>query len=213
MDRRALAEHTGLGEAGRPTDQFIAPGMPGFEDAAIYPLGGPDLSTARRLAGGIRRRAVLYTCNLPGCISHGKILQSNLEAIGIDLDVRHFTIGEMFERTQDPREPFDIAYSNWYFDVADPFSYINLQFSRAGFRPGLFKDAEMERRMVAANRLVGTARARAYAGVDRDLAARAAPGAAFASGTAGYFLSARMGCQFEHPIYGIDLAALCIKRR
>jgi ABC-type oligopeptide transport system substrate-binding subunit len=212
MDRRALAQHTGLGEAGLPTDQFLPPGMPGFEDAAIYPLGGPDLRAARRLTAGTRRHAVLYTCNLPGCTRHGKILQSNLEAIGIDLDVRQFTIGEMFERTRNPREPFDIAYSNWYLDVADPFSYINLQFGREGYRPGLFHDAAMQGRMVAANRLVGTARVRAYARLDRDLAARAVPGAVFASGSASYFLSARMGCQVLHPIYGLDLAALCIRR-
>jgi YVTN family beta-propeller protein len=212
MDRRALAEHTGLGEAGQPTDQFIAPGMPGFEDATIYPLGGPDIRTARRLAGGTRRHAVLYTCDRPGCTRHAAILQSNLEAMGIDLDVRQFTIGEMFERTRDPHEPFDISYNNWYFDVADPFSYINLQFSRIGFKPDLFYDPEMERRMVAANRLVGTARLRAYADLDRDLAERAVPAAVFASGTAGYFLSARMGCQLLHPIYGLDLASLCIRR-
>jgi YVTN family beta-propeller protein len=212
IDRRALAHHTGLGEAGVPTDQFLPPGMPGFEDAAIYPLGGPDLRAARRLAGGVRRHAVLYTCNLPGCTRHGKILQSNLEAIGIDLDVRQFTLGAMFERTRDPREPFDIAYSNWYFDVADPFSYINLQFGREGYRPRLFRNAAMQRRMAAANRLVGTARLRAYAELDRDLAAREVPGALFASGSASYFLSARMGCQVAHPIYGLDLAALCIRR-
>jgi YVTN family beta-propeller protein len=212
MDRRALAEHTGLGEAGQPTDQFIAPGMPGFEDATIYPLGGPDLRTARRLAGGKRRHAVLYTCDRPGCTRHARILQSNLEAIGIDLEVRQFTVGEMFERTRDPHEPFDITYFNWYFDVADPYSYINLQFSRIGYKPDLFYDPEMERRMVAANRLVGTARLRAYADLDRDLAGRAAPAAVFASGTASYFLSARMGCQLLHPIYGLDLASLCIRR-
>jgi hypothetical protein len=26
------------------------------------------------------------------------------------------------------------------------------------------------------------------------------------------FFSARMGCQLHHPVYGIDLAALCLKR-
>ena len=36
---------------------------------------------------------------------------------------------------------------------------------------------------------------------------RRAPAAPFATGTATYFLSARMGCQVLHPIYGLDLAA------
>jgi hypothetical protein len=33
----------------------------------------------------------------------------------------------------------------------------------------------------------------------------------FASGTTTHFLSARMGCPVLHPIYGLDLAALCIR--
>jgi hypothetical protein len=65
--------------------------------------------------------------------------------------------------------------------------------------------------MVAASRLRGEARLRAYARLDRDLAARAAPQATFATGEARYFLSARMGCEVPHPIYGLDLAALCVR--
>jgi YVTN family beta-propeller protein len=214
MDRRALAEHTGGSEAGQPTDQVIPPGVPGFEDAAIYPLGGPDLVSARRLAGRARRRAVLYTCRLPGCTRHGQILKSNLSAIGIELEVRQFTIGEMFKRLADPSEPFDIGYTNWFVDYVDPFNYINQQFAReGGIRPGLFADAGFERRMADAADLSGEARLRAYAKLDRDITADAAPAATFATGVSTYFLSARMGCQLLHPIYGLDLPALCTKRR
>jgi DNA-binding SARP family transcriptional activator len=212
MDRRALAAHTGGGESGRPTDQFIPPGLPGFEDAAVYPLGGPDLESARRLADGRRRQAVLYTCNLPGCTRHGQILKSNLRAIGIDLTVRQSVLGEMFERIRNPSEPFDIAYWNWFVDYADPSGYINAQFARDGALPGLFADLNIERRMAATASLTGDARLRAYAKLDRDLAANAAPAAAFATGTASYFLSARMGCQVLHPLFGLDLAALCVRR-
>jgi YVTN family beta-propeller protein len=211
MDRRALALHTGLGERGRPTDQLIPPGLPGFEDAAIYPLGGPDLPTARRLAGTARRRAVLYTCDFPSCSRHGQILRSNLGAIGIDLEVRQFSIPELFTRLQKPNEPFDIGYSNWFFDYADPSSYINAQFGADGFFR-VFDDPHWQERMDSAARLSGPGRIRAYARLDRELAADAAPAAPFATGTATYFLSARMGCQVLHPIFGLDLASLCIRR-
>jgi ABC-type transport system substrate-binding protein len=212
MDRRALAEHTGGSEAGQPTDQVIAPGVPGFEDAAIYPLGGPDLASARRLAGRARRQAVLYTCKLPGCTRPAQILKSNLRAIGIELEVRQFLIPEMFKRLEDPSEPFDIGYSNWFVDYADPFNYVNAQYARdGGIRPGVFDDPDFERRMADAADLSGDARLRAYAKLDRDLAADAAPAATFATGVSTYFLSARMGCQALHPIYGLDLAALCVR--
>jgi peptide/nickel transport system substrate-binding protein len=212
IDRRALARNTGGGEVGRPTDQHMPPGLPGFEDAAIYPLGGPDLPTARRLAGSARRRAVLYTCDFPDCSRHGQILKSNLSAIGIDLEVRQFAIPELFERLKRPGEPFDIGYSNWFFDYADPFSYINTQFADEGLSFGLFESPRWQRRMDDVARLSGDTRINAYAKLDRELAAKAAPAAPFATGTSTYFLSARMGCQVLHPIYGLDLAALCIRR-
>jgi YVTN family beta-propeller protein len=213
IDRRALAANTGVGEVGRPTDQHIPPGLPGFEDAAIYPLGGPDLAAARRLAGHQRRRAVLYTCDFPGCARHGQILRSNLGAIGIDLEVRKFPIPQLFERIQRPDEPFDIAYSNWFFDYADPISYINVQFGDEGFFHAPLQDPRWQRRMDEVARLSGDRRMRAYAKLDRELAAEAAPAAPFATGSSTYLLSARMGCQVMHPIYGLDLAALCIKKR
>ena len=213
LDRRALALHTGLGEVGRPTDQYIPPGLPGFEDAAVYPLGGPDLRAAHRLAGSTRHRAVLYTCDFPSCSRHGQILKSNLSAIGIELEVREFPIPQLFERLTKPGEPFDIGYSNWFYDYADPSSYINSLYGEDGFHEVAFEDPHWQRRMAAVARLSGDTRIRAYAKLDRELTAEAAPAAPFATGIATYLLSARMGCQVLHPIYALDLAALCIRKR
>ncbi len=75
IDRRALAEHTGFGDPARPTDQLLPPGIPGYEDTNAYPLGGPDLERARRLAAGFSGPAVLYTCNFPDCARHAEILR------------------------------------------------------------------------------------------------------------------------------------------
>ena len=44
-----------------------------------------------------------------------------------------------------------------------------------------------------------------------DLAAQAAPWAAYGNMISNDFFSARMGCQINHPVYGIDLAALCVR--
>ena len=77
--------------------------------------------------------------------------------------------------------------------------------------PAVPSDPDIERRMAAAAGLSGEARLRAYAELDRDLAEQAVPAAPFASGTVTHFLSARMGCEVPHPVYGLDLAALCVK--
>ena len=87
---------------------------------------------------------------------------------------------------------------------------MNTQFAADAEHPGGFQDSTIERRLKAASRLAGDARLRADARLDRDLAEQFAPQATFASAETSYFLSARMGCQVLHPIYGLDLAALCI---
>ena len=60
LDRSALAATAGPGFFGLPTDQYLPTGLPGFRDADIYPLGGPDVARARSLAG--TRGAVTPSC-------------------------------------------------------------------------------------------------------------------------------------------------------
>jgi YVTN family beta-propeller protein len=210
LDRDALARNTGVGQAGRPTDQFIPPGTPGFEDVVIYPLDGPDIAKAKRLAGPARFRAMLYTCDLPGCTRHAQILRSNLEAIGITLEVRQFPIGEFFARVLRPGEPWDIAYSNWFGEYPDPANFINDFFEEFSDDFVLF-EREFERRSKQAASLVGDRRFAAYAELDRELSVNQVPAVPFASGTTTHFVSARVGCQVLHPVYSLDLAALCVR--
>jgi YVTN family beta-propeller protein len=213
IDRRALAQHP-IPEslAARPTDQHIPRGWPGFRDATIYPLGGPDLSTARRLAGsGARRHGTLYTCNLAACNEQGEIVRQNLARIGIDLQIRPFSsAGEMFARLSKPDEPFDLALFAWGGDLPDPSDFIETWLSTAPSTAFLDR-TRLGPRMRAAARLAGRARIDAYAGLDRDIADQAAPIAPAVTGTHTDFFSSRIGCQVEHPLYGIDLAALCVR--
>jgi ABC-type transport system substrate-binding protein len=211
IDRRALARHPQpalLG--GRPTDQHIATGWPGFRDATIYPLGGPDLGAARRLAGRGRRRGVFYACNVAQCLEQAEIVRANLAAIGIDLEIRRFSNAAMFGRLTNPGEPFDVSLWGWIGELPDPSDFMDAMFSVAA--PTTFLDrTRLGRRRRAASRLAGAARIEAYAALDRDIAAQAAPFAPYLSGVRTDFFSARIGCQVEHPLYGIDLAALCVR--
>ena len=76
-----------------------------------------------------------------------------------------------------------------------------------------FDDPVYNRRLDAAARLSGPARYDAYARLDADLAGKAAPLIAFGVVLNRDLFSARIGCQIYQPVYGMDLAALCIKRR
>ena len=60
-------------------------------------------------------------------------------------------------------------------------------------------------------RLSGEARYRAYEALSVEVARDAAPWVAYATGTSRDFFSDRIGCQVFHPVYGMDLGALCIR--
>ena len=213
LDRRALARVPfGENGRGRPTDQLLPPGLPGYRDEQLYPLGRPEPARARRIAGPLDERVVLYVCNLPTCAQFGEIVRSNLARIGLTVDVRQFGITELFERIQRPGEPFDLAQSNYFVDYPDPFNFLDFQF-RSGvvFAKPLFDDPAYEARLDAAAQLEGEARYDAYAKLDHDLSAAAFPGIPYASALTENFFSERIGCQVIQPIYGIDYARLCVR--
>jgi hypothetical protein len=76
--------------------------------------------------------------------------------------------------------------------------------------PG-FDDPAYDRRFIDAERLTGQARYLAYGKLDLDIARYAAPLLAYGNPSTPDFFSARIGCQ-TYGVYGMDLAALCIKR-
>ena len=77
--------------------------------------------------------------------------------------------------------------------------------------PATVRDPGINEAIADAGHLTGDARLTAYARLDRHLAEDVVPAVSFASGTTTHFLSARMGCAVLHPIYGLDLAALCVR--
>ena len=227
MDRPALARNALAGFSSVPTDQYLPPGTPGFRDAEIYPLGGPDLARARSLAGTRGGHAVMYTCNTATCRSVAETVKSNLRAIGIIVEIKQFPYAVMFDRETKvrttrhgqlvadfpPGARYDIGFFGWFADYADPSQFIDA--SVPGFAldfPGA--DTRRDRQRIAAvAKLGGDQRLRAYGQLDIDLATHVAPVVAFADVTARDFFSARIGCHTYQPFYGMDLGALCIRRQ
>jgi hypothetical protein len=73
-----------------------------------------------------------------------------------------------------------------------------------------FDDRRYQRKLARAKRLSGPERYLTYGRLDLDLARNAAPLAAYGNLPSDDFFSARIGCQ-TFGIYGMDLAALCVK--
>jgi YVTN family beta-propeller protein len=219
LNRRRLARIGGFGSSSEaPTDQLLPPGLPGFHDVHIYPYS-PDLKKARRLARGRGGHAVMYTCNDAECHQGAQVIQANLKAIGIDVEVKTFPFRQLFDHLGTRGEPFDIGLIGWVNDYPDPYDFLNLLLSGATIKPtgnsnfSYFDDPTYNHKLAAAARLSGPRRYLAYGKLDAELARDAAPYAALWNYPERDFFSARMGCETYQPVYGVDLAALCIRHR
>ena len=114
----------------------------------------------------------------------------------------------MYTRETRPGEPFDIGFAGWIPDYPDP-DVLLAPYSRPAetSRPSPTRLPAPARR---AAQLTGPNRYLTYGKLDLDLARNAAPLIAYANTGSPDFFSARIGCQ-TYGVYGVDLAALCIK--
>ncbi len=71
-------------------------------------------------------------------------------------------------------------------------------------------DPTYQRRLADAGRLTGPQRYLTYGKLDLEIARKAAPLIALGNADERDFFSARIGCQV-YGVYGVDLAALCIR--
>ena len=80
-----------------------------------------------------------------------------------------------------------------------------------GFLLPLLNDTRYERRIVAANRVTGKARAKLWANLEADLMRNDPPVAVYADATALILVSRSFGCLSWVPGYDLDLVAACKK--
>jgi ABC-type oligopeptide transport system substrate-binding subunit len=216
IDRPALVRLSGA-FSGEPSDQYLPPGLPAYEDADLFPLDGPDVEKAKELMGGKTGKAVMYTCNQSPCPERAQLVQQNLKAIGIDVAIKQWPRNVQFAKEGIKGEPFDIADEGWIADYPDPYDFINKLLDGRTIQNSnnvnfsYFNDPAYNKKMDEAASLTGDARNRAYAELDADIAGNAAPLAAWSVPNNIDFFSSRVGCQLFQPVYFMDLGALCLR--
>jgi ABC-type transport system substrate-binding protein len=207
VDRAALTRELGPLQA-TATDQYLR-----LRDERIYPLKGPDLAVARKLAKGRTRggKAVLYTRSTPVDVAQAQILQRNLRRIGLEVEIVEFPSELIFEKLDTGRYEFDIGRVAW--GNPNP-SLLEIFDGRTIGRPGnlnwsYFDSREYNRLLDRASRLRGGERYRAYAELDVQISREEAPAIPYAHLNAVTFVSARTGCVVRNPF--LDLTAVCLK--
>jgi peptide/nickel transport system substrate-binding protein len=216
INRTALFRVAGL-NAGRPNDQILPPGLPGYQPVEIFP-NTPDVAKAKALMGGRTAKAVLYAGNDPISTPQAEIIRQNLKAIGIEVTVKRLPFAVQITKAGTRGEPFDMNLIGWFADYPDPYDFINILLSGKtiaksnNINTAYFDDPVFNRRMDAASKLTGDARLAAYARLDRDLT-RAAPFVVYGNSTVREFTSDRVGCgMYSVPSGGLNLTMLCPKR-
>ncbi len=205
IDRPALARDSEY--AFHPDDHYMPPFLSGYQDRHFYPLGGPDLAVARRLAAGHGGLAVLYSCN--GCSE--QLLGSELAKIGIDVVERDFPASEFLQKVKTPGEPVDLYLGGTDPLYADPSQFLNDVLVGPYIAALAPHDPATLAGLAASAKLAGQARARSYGRVDVELAKNKVPLVPLGYAINHDFFSRRVGCQVDQPIYGMDLAAMCLR--
>jgi peptide/nickel transport system substrate-binding protein len=216
VDRRVMLRVAGL-NAGALTDQILPPSIPGFENAQIYP-GSPNVARAKQLTGGQTAKAVLYSGNDPISTKQAVIVQANLKAIGIGVEIKQFPFAVQVAKSGRRGEPFDLNLIGWFADYPDPSDFINLLLDGSTIQAAnnvnwaYFDDPEYNRKLAAAAKLTGNARYRAYGALDVDIMRNAVPWAPVYNATVREYVSSRVGCYQFHAVWGsLNYAAACLR--
>ena len=220
LDRKAL-EATGGGPIGaRLTDQYLPFAVPGFVDADIYPLGGPDLGRARALAQGNLRegKAILLSPDFALPLATAQLVKRQLEPLGLDVTIDavplHIASADYFDRLVSSDAEWDIALVLWTPNLPEAQVYLNLLLE--GRLPGSqtltrLEPAAYGRALSQAAAVVSPqARARAFGQLDVAVARDAAPAAALNVMNEVTLVSDRVGCIVLRPV--LDLTSVCLNR-
>lgn len=220
LDRRELATTGGGVHGNVETDQYLPPSVPGFSDADIYPLAGPDLARARALAhGNLRGGTVeLLVTDFQLAVQTAQLVKQQLARIGLDVVIKrtpvHVATAAYLEKLASPHESWDMAYVLWTPSIPDPHAYLN-QLLESQILDGRtltsFRSVEASNALQRAARAPqGRARSSAYAELDALLAGRYAPLAALGAINEVTLVSNRVGCIVLRPV--LDLAVACLKK-
>ncbi len=212
IDRSAFRRVAGGRFSSRLTDQYLPPGMPGFRDARIYPLDGPDLRRARALARGHTRdgKVLLYTIDLPHHLAFAQHIKQNLAKIGLEVRIKGIPRNAYFDGGLMARGPYDLGFATWLADYDDPYAVLNVQLEGqfiGEWNWARFSSPTYDRLLRGAARLRGPDRYRAYGELDVRLARDAAPMVAIDFLNDPVLVSKRLGCVRA----SFNLAAVCLK--
>jgi len=201
INRTAIEEQWGGPLVGSVTSQIMVPGALGYAPYSAYP-DTPDLTQAKALmkASGVKlpiTTSLRAQNDAPGFINMAQVIKSNLQAIGINVNVigSPNSVNSSYISNAASHTPMGIE--PWSLDFPDAEALINTGMDPAtpNAAPNLtrFGDPAFIPAFNAAAAALGTKRAQLYEALDKNLMTQVAPYAPIFNARWYDFVSTRVG--------------------
>lgn len=207
IDRPALLRVLGK-FAGARTDQILAPALPGFRDAKLYPIKGADPAKAKQVAGNPSGNVTLMHTTSAAAVNQGQIIKFNLEKMGYTVTLKPTPFAVAIKTMGQRGNDIDAYIAGWIADYFDPFDFINVLLDGNNIQESnnnnysYWNNATYNKRMAAAAKLTGAARYAAYGQLDIDIMAKEAPWAPIRNYNSRDFIGPKVSNFIFHPVYG-----------
>jgi ABC-type oligopeptide transport system substrate-binding subunit len=216
-DRPAMNAAQGV-YAATPTDQILPRDIPGFRDAHIYPLDGPDYAKARSLAGDSCGTVKLWSFRSGFGPAWANIFKSNLEQIGCTVQVTLLDRANIAYDAGTRGADFDAIVTGWGQVEGDPFDFLDVLLNgnhiedHSNVNVAYFNNPKINAKLERANPLTGAARYKTYGKLDVEIMANDAPWVPVDNPNALEFNSARVRGYVLQPSIGkADLNTFFVK--
>jgi ABC-type transport system substrate-binding protein len=207
IDRPALLRVLGS-FAGTRTDQILAPALPGFRDAKLYPIKGADPAKAKQVAGNPSGEVSLLHTTSAAAVNQAQIAKYNLEQMGYKVTLKPQPFAVAIKTMGTKGNDIDAYIGGWIADYFDPYDFINVLLDGGNIQDAnnnnysYWNNATYNKRMRDAAKLTGTARYKAYGQLDIDIMSKEAPWAPIRNYNSRDFIGPNVTNFIFHPVYG-----------
>ena len=209
--------------AGDPWTHLMNPAVPGWRSTTVYPQ---NLTRARQLAGNVSDKKITIYYRSSGSTNPNQyqVVRQDLVNLGFspnNITARGFSGGQIYTAMGRKGTDADIGVSmGWCSDYADGYDWLNVLLygpfiqDENNVNFSYFNNAFWNKKMEAAAKLTGPARAKRYGQLDIDIMKKAAPVAVERTYKTRYFFSSKVDTRalVYQPIYADwSIPALALK--
>jgi peptide/nickel transport system substrate-binding protein len=207
IDRGAMLRAFGA-YGGLLTDQILPPGMGGYKKANAYPLQAPNVDVAKTLSNGKCGNINVWSSNSEIGTNQSQVLQNNLQKMGCKVTIKRFQGFQVFVAAGKKGADYDAVIAGWSQDYPDPYDFIDVLLNGAHIQDqnnnnlAYLNDADLNKQLVAANKLTGDERYNRYGNLDVTITKTIAPWASFDNRNQRDFVAKRVGGYLFQPANG-----------